>query len=72
MTVRDTEPEHSGIVTSIRGSVVDMRFDGALPPIYSVVRTGRGMEVVIEVLMQLDRRHVRGIALTPTEGLCRA
>ena len=48
-----------------------MRFDEALPPIYSIARSGRGMEVVIEVLMQLDRQHVRGIALTPTEGLCR-
>nr|WP_041466284.1 F0F1 ATP synthase subunit beta [Chlorobaculum parvum] len=71
MTEQVTKPEHSGIVTSIRGSVVDMRFDELLPSIYSVVKTGREMEVVIEILMQLDRRHVRGIALTPTEGLCR-
>ena len=69
--MQQTAPEHTGIVTSIRGSVVDLRFDDALPSIYSIVHTGREMEVTIEILMQLDRRHVRGIALTPTEGLCR-
>mgnify|MGYP001806133563 FL=1 len=69
--MQQTAPEHTGIVTSIRGSVVDLRFDDALPSIYSIVHTGREMEVAIEILMQLDRRHVRGIALTPTEGLCR-
>ena len=28
-------------------------------------------QIVIEVLAQLDARHVRGIALTPTQGLAR-
>ncbi len=55
-----------GVIVSIRGSVVDMRFDGHLPPIYSLLRTGAKKQIVIEVLAQRDARHVRGIALTPT------
>ena len=60
-----------GVVASVRGSVVDVRFDGHLPPIYSVLRAGTDKQIVIEVLAQQDARHVRGIALTPTQGLAR-
>jgi len=60
-----------GVVVAVRGSVVDIRFDVRLPPIYSVLRTGPDKEIVIEVLAQQDERHVRGIALTPTQGLAR-
>ena len=60
-----------GIVVSVRGSVVDIRFDEHLPPIYSVLRAGVERQIVIEVLAQRDARHVRGIALTPTQGLAR-
>src|SRR5664279_6511244 len=59
-----------GAVVSVRGSVVDIRFDGPLPPIYSLLHAQAG-GIVIEVLAQLDARHVRGIALTPTQGLAR-
>jgi F-type H+-transporting ATPase subunit beta len=60
-----------GVVVSVRGSVVDIRFDDHLPPIYSVLLTGAERQIVIEVLAQQDARHVRGIALTPTQGLAR-
>jgi F-type H+/Na+-transporting ATPase subunit beta len=60
-----------GVVTSVRGSVVDVWFDDRLPPIYSLLRAGKERQVAIEVLMQLDARHVRGIALHPTQGLAR-
>jgi F-type H+-transporting ATPase subunit beta len=60
-----------GVVVSIRGSVVDARFEGDLPAIYSVLRTGAEQHIVIEVLSHLDAHHVRGIALTPTQGLAR-
>jgi F-type H+-transporting ATPase subunit beta len=59
-----------GAVTSVRGSVVDVRFDAHLPPIYSLLHAKDG-EISIEVLAQLDAHHVRGIALTPTQGLSR-
>lgn len=61
---------NSGVVASVRGSVVEARFDVCLPPIYSLIHA-RGGDIVIEVLAQLDARHVRGIALTPTQGLAR-
>lgn len=62
---------NTGVVISVRGSVVDARFEDELPPIYTVLRTGAEQEIVIEVLAQLDAQNVRGIALTPTQGLAR-
>jgi len=61
----------TGVVVAVRGSVVDIRFETRLPPIYSVLCAGEQDRVVIEVLAQRDARHVRGIALTPTQGLAR-
>ena len=66
-----TSLSNLGVVVSVRGSVVDIRFDEHLPPIYSVLLTGPERQIVIEVLAQQDAQHVRGIALTPTQGLAR-
>ena len=66
-----TSPSNIGAVVSVRGSVVDIRFEDHLPPIYSLLRAGQEGRVAIEVLAQLDARLVRGIALTPTQGLAR-
>jgi F-type H+-transporting ATPase subunit beta len=66
-----TRPLNQGVVTSVRGSVVDVRFENRLPPIYSILHTGENSKIVIEVLEQNDAHHVRGIALTPTQGLAR-
>jgi F-type H+-transporting ATPase subunit beta len=60
-----------GLVVAVRGSVVDIKFDKQLPPIYSLLRTGEQKHILIEVLLQSDSMHVRGIALTPTQGLAR-
>ncbi len=60
-----------GVVVAVRGSVVDVRFDDRLPPIYSLLRTGEEGQIAIEELSQLDAHRVRGIALTPTQGLSR-
>ena len=68
---RGAEHSNYGVVTSVRGSVVDVRFEKALPPIYSLLRTGKDAHIAIEVLMQLDAHHVRGIAMNPTQGLAR-
>jgi F-type H+-transporting ATPase subunit beta len=65
-----TSPSNSGAVVTVRGSVVDIRFDEHLPPIYSLLHAQEG-EIAIEVLAQLDAHRVRGIALTPTQGLAR-
>ena len=71
MSAATSVPTNLGMVVSVRGSVVDIRFDEQLPPIYSVLRAGTDKEIVIEVLAQRDAHHVRGIALTPTQGLAR-
>jgi F-type H+-transporting ATPase subunit beta len=62
---------NQGTVVSVRGSVVDIRFERGLPAIYSLLRTGKDRRIAIEVLAQLDVHRVRGTALTPTQGLAR-
>jgi F-type H+/Na+-transporting ATPase subunit beta len=62
---------NSGVVVSVRGSVVDVRFDERLPSIYSLLRAGTEGEIAIEVMSQLDAHLVRAIALTSTQGLAR-
>ena len=66
----ETGSSSLGTVVAVRGSVVDMRFDAYLPPIYSLLHAKNG-EIAIEVMAQLDAHIVRGIALTPTQGLAR-
>jgi F-type H+-transporting ATPase subunit beta len=60
-----------GKVISVRGSIVDVFFEKHLPPVYTLLRAGKEDQIAIEVLTQLDAHHLRGIALTPTEGLAR-
>jgi F-type H+-transporting ATPase subunit beta len=66
-----TDISNLGKVISVRGSVVDIKFDKLLPPIYTVLHTGDNEQIIIEVQEQRDAHHVRGIALTPTQGLAR-
>ena len=60
-----------GKIISVRGSVVDVWFENNLPSIYTLLHTGKDNQIAIEVLTQLDVHRVRGIALTPTQGLAR-
>jgi F-type H+-transporting ATPase subunit beta len=64
-------PANLGAVVAVRGSVVDARFELRLPSIHSVLRAGVESQIIIEVMTQLDAHRVRGIALTPTQGLAR-
>jgi len=66
----DTSTANLGKIVAVRGSVVDIRFDNILPSINTLLHAENG-RIVIEVLAQSDARHVRGIALTPTQGLAR-
>jgi len=66
-----TDSQNLGSVVSVRGGVVDARFDHNLPPIFSVLHAGAEGKIIVEVMAQLDSTRVRGIALTPTEGLAR-
>ncbi|MBE0411041.1 MAG: F0F1 ATP synthase subunit beta [Anaerolineales bacterium] len=71
------EPENQnkqntfGVVTAVRGSVVDARFSGKLPRLNSELRVEGDEQVVIEVTHHLNSELVRGIALTSTQGLAR-
>jgi F-type H+/Na+-transporting ATPase subunit beta len=60
-----------GTVVAVRGSVIDVRFETQLPPIYSLLRAGQDGRIRIEVLLQIDAHTVRGIGLTATQGLAR-
>jgi F-type H+-transporting ATPase subunit beta len=62
---------NTGTITAVRGSVVDVRFDRQLPPIYTKLATGKDRQIILEVLSQRDDHQVRAIALTPTAGLAR-
>jgi len=64
------DSSNTGTVVSVRGSIVDVRFDTHLPRIYSLLHARDG-KVSIEVLSQIDAHRVRGIALTTTQGLTR-
>jgi F-type H+-transporting ATPase subunit beta len=59
---------NQGEVISVTGSVVDSRFTSLLPRIHNLLKAGNAM---IEVLIHLDPVTVRGIALTPLQGLAR-
>jgi F-type H+-transporting ATPase subunit beta len=60
-----------GVITAVRGSVIDAHFPNELPAINNKLVAGQSNRVVIEVISHLDSTHVRGIALTPTQGLAR-
>ncbi|MEO1396596.1 MAG: F0F1 ATP synthase subunit beta [Cyanobacteria bacterium J06634_5] len=67
-----------GTVVAIRGSVIDIHFAQGLPELHTLLRTqdaqrGKTNEnsTAIEVLSHLSRQVVRGIALTPIQGLAR-
>src|ERR1700722_1699555 len=62
---------NTGTVVSVRGRVVAVPFQAHLPAIYSLLRAGPDGRVLIEVLAQIDQHSVRGIGLTPTQGLVR-
>jgi F-type H+/Na+-transporting ATPase subunit beta len=61
---------NQGKVLSVRSSVVDVHFPVA-PAIRNVLHAGDQGQVIIEVFTQLDNNTIRGVALTPTQGLSR-
>ena len=64
----DNQKINRGQIRAIRGSVVDAFFPQFLPKINYQLKSG---EAIIEVTLHLDANTVRGIALTPTQGLKR-
>lgn len=64
--------ESIGHVTQVIGAVVDVQFDGDLPPILNALETdNQGNRLVLEVAQHLGENTVRTIAMDSTEGLVR-
>jgi F-type H+-transporting ATPase subunit beta len=61
-----------GRITQVIGAVVDIQFDGDLPPILNaVICENQGKRLVLEVAQHLGESTVRTIAMDATEGLVR-
>src|SRR5687767_14102582 len=61
-----------GRVAQVIGAVVDVAFDGELPPILAALETdNHGNRLVLEVAQHLGENVVRTIAMDSTEGLTR-
>mmetsp|Transcript_22005 Transcript_22005/g.31928 ORF Transcript_22005/g.31928 Transcript_22005/m.31928 type:complete len:506 (-) Transcript_22005:178-1695(-) len=64
----------SGKITQVIGAVVDVQFDGELPPILNALEVKVGKDdprLVLEVAQHLGENVVRTIAMDSTEGLVR-
>jgi F-type H+-transporting ATPase subunit beta len=65
-------PNVSGKITQVIGAVVDVQFEGDLPPILNALETqNRGNRLVLEVAQHLGESTVRTIAMDSSEGLVR-
>jgi len=62
----------TGKVAQVIGAVVDVSFEGELPPILAALETdNHGNRLVLEVAQHLGENIVRTIAMDATEGLTR-
>ena len=62
----------TGQVSQVTGAVVDVHFQGDLPPILNALETdNHGNRLVLEVAQHLGESTVRTIAMDTTEGLVR-
>ena len=61
-----------GRVSQVLGAVVDVQFDGELPPILNALNAEfNGQQLVLEVAQHLGENTVRCIAMDTTDGLTR-
>ncbi|WP_421708163.1 F0F1 ATP synthase subunit beta [Algihabitans sp.] len=61
-----------GTITQVMGPVVDVQFEGDLPPILNALECdNNGTRLVLEVAQHLGENQVRTIAMDSTEGLVR-
>jgi len=62
----------TGRISQVIAAVVDVRFDGDLPPILNAVQCdNQGKRLILEVAQHLGESTVRTIAMDSTEGLVR-
>jgi F-type H+-transporting ATPase subunit beta len=61
-----------GTIAQVIGAVVDVAFEGELPPILAALETdNNGQRLVLEVAQHLGENTVRTIAMDSTDGLTR-
>jgi F-type H+-transporting ATPase subunit beta len=61
-----------GTITQLIGAVVDVKFNGELPEIYTALEVNNsGQKLILEVAQHLGENSVRTIAMDSTEGLKR-
>ena len=66
-----------GVIKEVQGSVVVVYFENKLPSIYSKLvctinkKTNNEKDIIIEVEDHIDSHHIRGVAITATQGLSR-
>ena len=61
-----------GKITQVMGAVVDVHFEGDLPPILNALHTeNQGKKLVLEVAQHLGEKTVRTVAMDSTDGLVR-
>src|SRR5438105_14034839 len=62
----------TGKITQVIGAVVDVHFEGHLPPILNALETNnQGNRLVLEVAQHLGESTVRTVAMDISEGLVR-
>merc|ERR1712232_1547678 len=68
-----THPIAKGKISAVIGAVVDVQFEGELPPILNAleVEDVSDRRLVLEVAQHLGGSNIRAIALDSTEGLVR-
>jgi len=65
------KPIYNGIVTRIRGNVIDAFFDAQIPPMHSMLSIDAKSKILVEVVSFPKPNLVRTIAFTPTSGCYR-
>ncbi len=70
--------QNTGRVVQVIGPVVDVEFDGGVPPIYNAVRiqddgskSGIPIDVIAEVEQHLGENRARCVSMVPTDGMVR-
>ncbi|CAD8054914.1 unnamed protein product [Paramecium sonneborni] len=71
-TTKATTKTTTGQIAQVIGAVVDVQFDGPLPPILNALQVqGTSHKLILEVAQHLGDSRVRTIAMDSTEGLIR-
>lgn len=72
MPAKKSNKANTGVITQVISAVVDVRFEGELPPILNALETSNGKDkLVLEVSQHLGENEVRCIAMDATDGLVR-